>query len=59
MTVKAHKKALKKKKKKKQDRRLFSIPKPIPIPTENRHLSKKTIPIPTDCQKSIPLGSTK
>jgi hypothetical protein len=32
----------------------FSIPKPIPIPTKNRHLTKKPIPIPTDCQKSIP-----
>jgi hypothetical protein len=35
----------------------FLILKPIPIPIENRHLSKKPIPIPTDCQKSIPQNS--
>jgi hypothetical protein len=47
MTVKATEKSFLEK--------LFSIPKPIP--TENRHFSKKPIPIPTDCQKSIPQGS--
>jgi hypothetical protein len=39
-----------------ENRQLFAIPKPILIPTENRHLSKKMIP--TDVKKSIPLGST-
>jgi hypothetical protein len=35
----------------------FQSRKPKPIPTENRHFSKKTIPIPTDFKKSIPQGS--
>jgi hypothetical protein len=42
----------------KKPRQLFSIPKPKPIPTENQHSSKKTIPIPTDIKKSIPQGCT-
>jgi hypothetical protein len=59
MTLRATTKKFKKTEKpQKQEktRRLFSIPKPIPIPTENRQLSKNPIPIPTDCQKSIPQG---
>jgi hypothetical protein len=60
MTVKATTKAFGKKPKNRKitekSRRLFSIPKPISIPTENRHLRKKPIPIPTECQKSIPQG---
>jgi hypothetical protein len=35
----------------------FFNPETIPIPTENRHLSKKPIPIPTDVKNSIPLDS--
>jgi hypothetical protein len=33
------------------------LSKPIPIPTENQHLSKKPIPIPTNVKNSILLGS--
>jgi hypothetical protein len=35
----------------------FFNPKTDPDPDRNRHLIKKPIPIPTDFQKSIPLGS--
>jgi hypothetical protein len=35
-------------------RKLFSIPKPKPIPTEKRHLRKKPNPIPTKDKKSSP-----
>jgi hypothetical protein len=51
MTVKAtEKKLLFFKLKNRKKRRLFSIPKPIP--TENRHLSKKPIPDPLPMSKS-------
>jgi hypothetical protein len=44
-------------KKTRKNQPLFSIPKPKPIPTENGHLSKKPILIPTDVKKSSPQGS--
>jgi hypothetical protein len=60
MAVEATNKSFSEKTKKNdKKRRLFSIPKPIPIPTENRHFSKKPIPIPTDCQKLVPQGSSR
>jgi hypothetical protein len=39
-------------------RQFFSIPKPKTIPTENRHSSKKPIPIPTELKMYIPQGSS-
>jgi hypothetical protein len=41
-----------------KNRKLFSIPKPKPIPTENRHLRQKLNPIPTEVKKSSPQGSS-
>jgi hypothetical protein len=59
MTDKATKKTKNEKGEKTEKKRgPFQIPKPIPIPTENRHLCKKPNPNPTDCQKSSPQGSS-
>jgi hypothetical protein len=51
-----HKTSLKKRKKTKKNK-TFSIPKPNPIPTENRHLRKNPNPILTEVKKSSPQGS--
>jgi hypothetical protein len=60
MTIKETKKVFWKKTKNRnkteKKRPLFSKPKPIP--TENRHLGKKPILIPTDLKKSSPQGSS-
>jgi hypothetical protein len=55
MQVKEKDTVFRKKQKKYDD--FFQYLKPKPIQTENRHLSKDPIPIPTEVKKSIPQGS--
>jgi hypothetical protein len=56
MQVKEEEKVFKKTTKKNDD--FFQSRKQKPIPSENRHLSKKPISIPTEVKKSSPQGST-
>jgi hypothetical protein len=54
--MKATKKSFSEKSKKTKKRGPFLIPKPIPIPTENRNFSQKNDPDPDRLPKVNPAG---